>query len=152
MASAAPAYRMDYSQQPLERPSRQPQVHVVGGRRPAESVSPGIILAAKTFVVVLIAVALIGCVRVALSTATVSTMLQSESLEAQTATMRTSATDLEVKESTMSSSSNVKNAATQLGMGEAAQTTTIVLDQDVVSYDAAGNLSLSQSLAVASRG
>ena len=154
MAGAAPAYRMDrYQRQTAPRPQRGPQVRVVPGRRPAESVSPALVVGLKVFAVVLAVFALVACVRIGLAAATVNTMIATENISSQVSDMQSNASSMEVREATLSSPSTVRNiASTQLGMGEAAETDTLVLSPDVVSYDANGNLSLSQSLAVAAQG
>lgn len=154
MAGAAPAYRYDsYRQSAAPRPQRQPNVRVVPGRRPAETVSPAVVAAVKIFVVVMAVFAIVACVRIGLAAATVNTMLQTESISQQVDNLKSGSANLEVRESTLSSPTNVKNvASTQLGMSQATEVDTLVLSPDVVCYDSAGNLSLSKSLAVAAQG
>lgn len=152
MASAAPAYRYDSARQSAPRPQRRTTVHVVPGRRPAESVSPQLVTAAKAFMVVLAIVALVACVRIGLAAATVTTMIQSESISSQVENLRSSSSSLQVQQSTLSNPTYVRNAAAAQGMVAATDTESITLSKDVVCYDASGNLSLSQSLAVAAQG
>lgn len=153
MAGAAPAYRYDYARQSAPRPQRGAQVRVVPGRRPAESISPRVIAAAKVFMVALAVMAIVACVRIGMAAATVNTMIESQTISSQTDSLRSNSSNLEVKESTLSNPSYVKNvASTQLGMAAASETDTLVLGEDVVSVDDSGNLSLSQSLAVAAQG
>ena len=152
MASAAPAYRYDYGRQTAPRPQQRPQVHVVPGRREVQTVSSTFITAMKLFMVALAVFAVIGCVRIALSAATVNTMVASESITAQTNTLRSSSTDLEVRETSLAGSNHIKTAAAQLDMAAATDTTVLTLPADVVALDSNGNLSLSKSFAVAAQG
>lgn len=154
MAGAAPAYRYDsYRQSAAPRPQRQPQVHVVPGRRSVESISPSVVAIAKAIVIVMAVFAIVACARIGLAAATVNTMIATENISQQADSLKSGSANLEVRETTLSSPTNVKNIATnQLGMGQAAETDTLALSPDVVCYDSAGNLSLSQSLAVAAQG
>jgi cell division protein FtsL len=112
-----------------------------------------VIAAAKVFMVALAVMAIVACVRIGMAAATVNTMIESQTISSQTDSLRSNSSNLEVKESTLSNPSYVKNvASTQLGMAAASETDTLVLGEDVVSVDDSGNLSLSQSLAVAAQG
>jgi cell division protein FtsL len=153
MASAAPAYRYDYSRQTAPRPERRTRVEVVPGRRSAESISPRAVALVKLFMMALSIMAVVACVRIGLAAATVNTMIQSEDISSQVDEMRSGSSDLEVRESALSTPSYVKNVAEgQLNMAQPEQTATITLAPDVVAYDASGNLSLSASLAAAAQG
>jgi cell division protein FtsL len=96
--------------------------------------------------------AVVGCIRVGLLTATVSTLADSENVVSQTTQLRSQSADLQVKESSLSNPTTIKQtASTSLGMSAPEETTKITLGTDVVSVDDSGSLSLSQSLAAASR-
>lgn len=151
MAGAAPAYRYDYPERNL-RPQRSPQVRVVPGRGKTthqNTLPAQVVTLAKMAAGVLLVLALIGCVRIALVSATVTTALASQEISSKIATVRSVSNDLEVKQSFLSNPSYVKREAAALSMGAAAGSTTLTLPQDVVSTDEMGNLSLSQSLAAA---
>lgn len=136
--SAAPAYESASS------------FEVVRNPKPASGVSvlpSDIIGVARLIIVVIAVVAVIACVRVGFTAASVGTCMDSEALSAQIETARSAGSDLEVQRSYLSNTSHVRVAATQLGMGAPAASMTITLDPDVVAVDAAGNLSLSGSMA-----
>ncbi|MEF9925082.1 MAG: cell division protein FtsL [Eggerthellaceae bacterium] len=151
MAGAAPAYRYDYPERQT-RPQRKVQVHVVPGRGKTthqNTLSPQILAIAKFGAAALLVLALIGFARIALVSATVTTALASEEVAAQITSVRAASNDLEVAQSHLSNPSYVKQAAAALSMGAAAGSAALTLPADVVSTDASGNLSLSQSLAAA---
>ena len=79
-------------------------------------------------------------------------MSQSDEVEAQIGQVRTDSVNLEVEKSTASNPTNLKKAAKKLGMTNPTYTETLELEDDVVAYDEEGELSLSDSLAVASEG
>ena len=146
--SAVPAYSYP---QPRRQPQRapRPQVRAIpgGGRRTQEQgVSNQALTLVKVAAAALIAFALVCCVRVALSAATVTTAMESQELSQQIAQVREQGNALEVTHSTLANPSHVKMAAA--GMGMIAPETTEYLDLvvDVVATDEAGNLSLTQSL------
>ena len=144
--SAVPAYSYP---QPRRQPQRapRPQVRAIpgGGRRTQEQgVSNQALTLVKVAAAALIAFALVCCVRVALSAATVTTAMESQELSQQIAQVREQGNALEVTHSTLANPSHVKMAAA--GMGMIAPETTEYLDLGVVATDEAGNLSLTQSL------
>ncbi len=103
--------------------------------------------------ILVVVFAVVACVRIGLTSATVSTAIASENTAAQVESARSTGNDLEVQESYLTNPTYVKNiASTQLGMAAPAETTTISLADDVVATDAQGNLSLADSLAVAAQG
>ncbi|MEG0070873.1 MAG: cell division protein FtsL [Raoultibacter sp.] len=153
MAGAAPAYRYDYPER-YPRPQRSPQVRVVPGRGKTthqNTLSKQVVTLAKIAAGALLVLALIGCVRIALVSATVTTALASQEISSQIETVRSTSNSLEVKQSFLSNPSYVKREAAALNMGVAAGSTTLTLPQDVVLTDETGSLSLSQSLAAATR-
>ncbi|HIT51800.1 MAG TPA: cell division protein FtsL [Candidatus Aveggerthella excrementigallinarum] len=148
MAGAAPAYRYDYVER--ERYHRAPDVRVVRGRGAhATPLNPQLVTLAKIAAAVLVVIALVCCVRVALTAATVTTGTASDELSTQISEVRSSTSDLEVRQSMLANPTNVKREAQGLGMVEATDVTSITLPEDVVQTGADGDLSLSKSLAVA---
>lgn len=129
---------------------------VVAGRRRAsaiETLPRQVIVAARILVAIAAAIALVCCVRVALTAASVSTSLESSAMSAQIETARSTGNDLEVQQSQLSNSMHVRLAASSLGMAAPAETAAVVLTPDIVVTDETGALSLSGSLAaIASQG
>lgn len=152
--SAAPAYNYDARAYERERYA-QPDISVVPGSRPrtqVQTLPSSVVLVAKVVAVALVVIALLGVVRVTLSSAAVTTAIESNQLSSQIETARAEGSNLEVSQSALSNPTYVKGAATALGMVEASDTKKIVLDDDVVVTDEAGNLSLSGSIAAAALG
>ena len=146
MANAAPAYRS-----PRRSPQRsnrtRAQVRVVRGHSSQAGLSWGVILLVRIFFVVVVLFALVACVRIGLTSATVKTALAAEGLTGQVRNMQSYGSNLEVKQSSLSSPSHVRTvAAQQLGMSAPEVTDVIVLDEEVVAYNAQGDLSLSLTL------
>ena len=142
MANAAPAYSYE--------PQRRPRVEVVPGRRPAEERDLQAIRSlAFCVAAALVVVALLAGVRVALTAATVQTSLASQEISAEIEAQRSSGNTLEVTSSVMSSTSRIEQEASALGMAAADSLVSIVLEEDVVVCDEAGNLSLTASVAQA---
>lgn len=166
--SAAPAYshyaapdRYGYDRYGYGQPARtqrkqrdvQRDVNVMpGGRTETRTVSPAALFAVKTFALVLVFLALLGCVRITLSSATVTTALETRELSSQIDTARSEGSKLEVAQSSLSNPTRVKDAATALGMYAPAYVANIDISGDVVVLDAAGSLSLSGSAAVLAQG
>lgn len=145
--SAVPAYSYP---QPQRRPQRapRPQVRAIPGGRSVQEqgASSQLIALAKAISVVLVAFAVVCCVRVALSAATVSTAMETQELNQQISQAREQGNALEVSYSTLANPSNVKMTAAELKMVTPENVEYIDLGVDVVATDEAGNLSLTQSL------
>ena len=142
-STAARAY--DYYA-PQRAPRRESRVGVVRGI-PRETISPSALRMAK-FVILGIAIfAVRAVVRIGLTTATVNTMIESQSLSAQIEDLSSTNAALSVQKSVLSSPTAVKERATALGMVAKEPSEILTLAPDVVAYDGAGNLSLSASLA-----
>lgn len=143
MASTARAY----SQAPAPSRERRVSIHVVPGRRATTELSPQIVFIAKAFMIALAVFALVACVRIGLASATVTTTIQTEEINAQVNDIRSGSASLEVTESTLANPATMKLMATgQLGMSAPAEIATVTLGPDVVAYDEKGNLSLARSL------
>lgn len=149
MAGAAPAYRYDYPER-ARSPYREPELRVLRGRGAhATPLNPQLVTLAKIGAVVLAVVALVCCVRVAFTAATVTSSISSDRLSAQISEVRSTTGDLEVRQSMLANPSNVQRQAEGLGMAPATEVATITLPEDVVQTTGDGSLSLSKSLAVA---
>lgn len=150
MAQAARSYAHSYPERDYApaRPAR-PQVRVVpgqGSRTAAEVLPHTAVFLAGTIAVVLVVFTVLGFMRIALSSAAVTTAISSQEISSELATARSDGSTLEVRQSTLSNPTNVKAAATELGMSEPAAVTIITLEQDIVATDASGNLSFAESV------
>lgn len=129
---------------------------VVAGRQRAsaiETLPRQVIVVAQAIVAAAVVLALVCCVRVALTAASVGTSLESSTISAQIETARSTGNDLEVQQSQLSNSMHVRLAAASLGMAAPGETAVVTLSPDVVVTDESGALSLSGSLAaIASQG
>lgn len=166
--SAAPAYsryaqpdRYGYDAYSYAQPDRtrrdrrdvRTDVHVVPGRKAeTRTLSSSVIFLAKTVAVVFVVLALLGCARIALSSATVTAALETRELNSQIDTARSEGSKLEVSQSALSNPTRIKDAAGALGMYAPAHVANIDISGDVVVVDAAGSLSLSGSAAVLAQG
>lgn len=145
MASAARAY----AHAPAAAPQRGVDLRVVRGKGSASSLPSHIIFAAKVFMMALAVFAVVACVRIGLASATVTTNLEAEQLNAQVNDVRSGSAHLEVTESSLTNPTSVKSLASgKLGMSAPQEFDTVVLEPDVVAYDEAGNLSLARSLSM----
>lgn len=149
MAGAAPAFSYNYPERVPERPAR-PRVRVVPGQGPGTQTIPSsVVFLAKTVAVVLVVAALLSFARIAIASATVATSMQSQQLSNQIDDARSSGSNLEVQQSSLSNPTSVKTKATGLKMAAPETVGVIDLGTDVVATDDAGNLSLSKSVQIA---
>ena len=118
------------------------------GSREQNSATSLLITAAKLVVVVLLVIAALSFARIALTSATVSTMIQSDAISGEIADARSTGVSLEMEQSVLSNTSAIKQAATRLGMAAPYEVGTIELAPDVVATDAAGNRSLSGTVSI----
>ena len=162
--SAAPAYshyaqpdrsgfdRYAYAQpERVRRDRRDPRTDVSvvpGSKTQTRTLPSSVIFLAKTVAVVFVVFALLGCVRIALSSATVTTAIETRELSSQIESARSEGNKLEVAQSSLSNPTRIKDAAGVLGMYAPAYVANIDISGDVVVVDAAGNLSLSGSAAM----
>lgn len=151
MASGTSAYRLDafplYEPQERERAQRA-DVRAVrtGGSARVNETTSLLITIAKLAAVVLVVVAALSLARVALTSAAVATMIESDSLSAQIEDARASGVSLEMQQSVLSSPTAIKQAVKRLGMIAPAEVGTIELDPDIVALNDQGELSLSESV------
>lgn len=149
MAGAAPAFSYNYPERVPERPAR-PRVRVVPGQGTGTQTIPSsVVFLAKTVAVVLVVAALLSFARIAIASATVATSMQSQQLSNQIDDARSSGSNLEVQQSSLSNPTSVKTKATGLKMAAPETVGVIDLGTDVVATDDAGNLSLSKSVQIA---
>ena len=145
MANAQQAYRLDAF--PMYEPGRarssQSNMRVVRGGANAQPSVNILVEIAKMAAIVLVVVAALCFARIALTNATVSTMIESDALSAQISEARSTGTSLEMEQSTLSNTAAINSAAKRLGMTAPYEVGTIALSPDVVATDANGSLSLS---------
>lgn len=145
------AYRYNYAPQP--RYQERPAVSPVPARGPVTQLDPRYLAFARIAIVLVVLFTLVGLVRVGFASAAVSSAIEYEQVTTDIDAARAAGSALEVQVANLSNPSYVRDYATQkLGMAAPEMVETITLGQDVVALDEAGQLSLSQSLAAASRG
>ena len=146
MANAQRAY-LNVNAFPTYEPGRnrasQPEVRVVRGGAATKQNVGILVEIAKMAAIVLVVVAALCFARIALTNATVATMIESDSISAQISEARSAGTSLEMEQSTLSSTSALSSAVKRLNMYAPAEVGTIQLPADVVATDANGALSLS---------
>ena len=148
MASAQPAYRMfAYPEYAPER-ARRANVRVLPGRVPrtSETAAPSIATIARAIAVVLVFAAVLAFARIALTSATVSTLIESDTLSSEISEARSFGTSLEMQQSVLTSKQALDSAVKRLGMVPVYDIQTISLGADVVAVDTQGNLSLSDTV------
>ncbi len=150
--SAYPAYNYDSTARKLDRHERRPFEVVPGGRRDPneDAASSAVMLFAKAVIIGIVVFALLGALRITLSSATVALALETKQLDTQIEDARDFGNSLEVKQSTLSNPTRIKSEADRIGMSTPASTTFIDISGDIVETDASGALSLSLSVAAAS--
>lgn len=147
--AAAPAYRYNQVAEPVRHSTPAPSVRVVPGHKHTANpvLSDAAVTGIKVFIACLLAFLLIGFVRVSLASAAYSVASASSDLRAEVADARSEGESLAVQESLLSSPSNIRSAASDLGMKAAKSSGTITLAADPVAIDSAGNLSFAGSVA-----
>lgn len=146
------ASRSDYvygSAAPAYAPVPELEFDVIPGHRSSSDIvtlPAWVMSVARVAVAVACVVALLACVRVALSATSVNTSIATSQLSSQIEAARSAGNDLEVQQSRLANSSHIKLEAMSLGMAAPAETTALVLPEDIVAVDEAGNLSLSGSI------
>ena len=152
MASGTTAYRLDAFPlyEPEERSSYSERANVramrTGGARQSDANASILVTAAKLAAVLLVVVAVLGFARIALTSAAVSTLIESDAVASQIEEARAAGVSLEMEQSVLTSPTALKSAVKRLGMVAPAEVGTIDLGVDVVALDAEGSLSLSESV------
>lgn len=162
MSGAAPAYDYDYARKEDARrgaSARRADANGVSVLRPRrqevrkdDSVSFNFSKIIIFGVAVGLFVGILAICHILLDIATVNVMMENDKVSAQISEIRSESELLEVQKSNASNPTNLKKAAKKLGMTIPYYTETMELEDDVVAYDEDGNLSLSDSLAVAAEG
>ena len=117
------------------------------GRAPEKSTIHQVaIKAVKATVVAVIVFAGIGFGRITLSSLTVGEAIEAREISMHLETMRSTISDLEVAQSSLSNPVRIKTAAAELGMSSPSSVAVIDISGDVVVTDEEGNLSLSDSI------
>lgn len=149
MASAQRAYRLDAYPSYVPERSRERDMRVVRGtgsqaaERPSTSL---LVTAAKMAAIILVVIAALSFARIALTNATVVTLIESDTISNQIAQARSAGTSLEMEQSTLTSTSALNQAVKRLGMAAPYEVGTIALSPDVVATEADGALSLSGTI------
>ena len=86
------------------------------------------------------------CIRIALTNATVTTMIESDAISSEIAEARSAGTGFEMEQSALSNASVLKSAAKRMNMYTPYEVGAIALPADVVATDADGNLSFSGTI------
>ena len=152
MALGTSAYRLDAFPlyEPQERSSRSERADVravrTGDGRRADANASLLVTAAKLAAVVLVVVTMLGFARIALTSAAVATLIESDAISSQIEEARSTGVSLEMEQSVLTSPTSLKSAVKRLGMVAPAEVGTINLGVDVVALDAEGSLSLSESV------
>ena len=150
--AGVPAYRYDHAvAEPYRKPATTPapSVRVVPGRKHVSNpvLSDVAVLAIKVLISCLIALLVIGVIRVGLASAAYSTASQASDLRAQIADARTTGESLAVQESLLSSPTNIRaQAEEKLKMVPGVATEIMTLPVDPVAIDSAGHLSFAGSV------
>lgn len=153
--SAVPAYSYSSSsnaERALNRPQR-PEFSILPGRgaQAAPAAAPSALgFAVAVIVTVLVAFTCVACVRIALSSATAATAKESQQLSSSIDEARSAGAALEVAQGSLANPTRVRDMAKALGMAAPETTGVIVLEDDIVVVDDAGDLSLAGSVAAAS--
>lgn len=151
MAYGTSAYRLDafplYEPEPRQQRERA-DVRVVrtGGAAQTGTDASLLVTAAKLAAVLIAVVAVLCFIRIGLTSATVATMIESDSISTQIEEARATGVGLEMEQSVLTSPSAIKQAVNRLGMAAPEEVGTIALGPDVVVLDEAGSLSLSGSV------
>ena len=117
------------------------------GRAPERSaVQQVAIKAVKATVAAVIIFAGIGFGRITLSSLTVGEAIEAREINMHLETMRSTISDLEVAQSSLSNPVRIKAAAAELGMSSPSTISVIDISGDVVVTDAEGRLALSDSI------
>ncbi len=149
MASYA-AYNRTSSAYKLDREQRRSsRIEVIpGGAREqgVRSASDTAVMFAKALIAMIMAFALIGVVRITLSSATVSAALEAKQIDRDIDVARDEGSRLEVLQSTLSNPTRIKQEAATIGMVTPTDMTFLDMSGDIVITDAAGALSLSGSV------
>ena len=148
--SAYPAYSFGSAARRLDTtatPSSPIEVVPGGGRLAQRKATSPILFLARVLIVGIVIFALIGVVRITLSSAAVACALETRELDKSISAARDVGNDLEVVQSTLSNPTRIKAEASELGMATPDNLKFFDMSGDVVVCDKGGNLLLSESVA-----
>ena len=137
MYQGSAAYQLDY-RQTSALPVRRPLSVVEGGRgsRSASQASTAPARALALVVALGLCLAILGAIRIAFTTATVTSLREIERAESTLAEERATMTELQVERSVLSSADRIQRIATQnYGMVYASEVDTVVIDLDTPSAE-----------------
>lgn len=150
---AAPAYSRQYATQPAitdreGRGSSRASVRVVRGARPASTpqAPSNMAFVAAIVAVILVVFTLLSFARVAISSHTIANSMLVRDITVEIENARSFGNKLEVDESLLVASANVKNRADKLGMTPAYGAGILSVEKDIVAMDSKGALSLTESV------
>lgn len=146
--SQLPSYA-EAEAQPKPSAKPKPRIDVVPGGRSKEASNPAHQLAvniAKLTVAALCVFALVGFGRITLSAATVAEALQEREITSLLEDARSSISELEVTQSSLSNPTRIKTQAAALGMAPATDVGVLDIKADVVAVNEDGALSLTASM------
>ena len=107
-------------------------------------------LVAAIVAAVLVIFTLLSFARVAISSQTIANSILIRDISVELKEARSVGNKLEVSESVLVASANVKDRATKMGMTPAYSSGILVMEKDIVAMDSKGNLSLTESVRRAS--
>lgn len=137
------------SSQPQKKTAPTRRVDVVPGGNKSKATSAAHALAlrvAKIALVAIIAFAGIGFGRITLASATVTEAMEAREIRNNMEEMRSSISDMQVEQSSLSNPVRIKSEAEALGMSSPAVTHVLDLSGDIVITEKDGSLSLTGSL------
>ena len=147
MYQGSAAYQLDY-RQTSALPARRP-LSVVEGGRGSRSASQASAAPARALALVLalgICFAILGAIRIAFTTATVTSLRNIERAESTVAEERATMTELQVERSVLSSADRIQRIATQnYGMVYATEVDTVVIDVNTHSAEEEGSAEAAQA-------
>ena len=149
-AAPKPKFNPDFTPKPNKQ--RKVQLEAIKGKKrnggilEGTAVSPLLVTAAKFAATVVVAASLAAFCRVAISTASVTSAIESKDLNSQITEELANKNQLEVEDSAISNSTHLRSAAEQYSLVAPSTIEQINLGQDVVAYDANGTVSLVESL------
>jgi len=151
MAATAPAYRTSAFPERSTRRTRRTPVRAVPGtrnrtREKTQDKQVSLVLLARLAAVVLVVLAVASCMRIAITSATVNVLIESDTISSEITQARSAGTGLEMEQSVLTSQPALNAAAKKLGMSAPWEVGLIELGEDVVATDAAGNIVLSDTV------
>lgn len=145
--SGYPAYTYESTARVLEPAPRAGFEVLPGGgadHRRAD-INP-VITIAKLILLCVVSFAIIGAVRITLSSSTVTAALEAKQIQNDISFARSSGSELEVVQSTLSNPTRIKSEAESIGMVSPANVAYMDMSGDIVVKDATGALSLTGSI------